>query len=65
MDGLLKGIMGNYNLPSMLSGLISSQSNQNLNQKVSIEAHFPNVTNHFEIEEAFNNLINQASQYVN
>jgi hypothetical protein len=36
-----------------------------LEQQVSIEAHFPNVTNHSEIEEAFNNLINTASQYAN
>ena len=36
-----------------------------LEQNVKIEATFPNVSDHFEIEEAFNTLINQASQYAN
>jgi hypothetical protein len=36
-----------------------------LEQMVSIEAHFPNATDRNEIEEAFNNLINTASQYAN
>ena len=33
-----------------------------LNQNVHIEANFPNVSNSHEIEEAFNNLVNMASQ---
>ena len=37
----------------------------NLQQDVRIEASFPGVSNHTEIEEAFNNLINTASQYAN
>ena len=37
----------------------------NLQQDVHIEASFPNVVEHSEIEEAFNNLINTASQYAN
>ena len=37
-------------------------NSQTLDQNVAIEAHFPNVTNHTEIEEAFNNLVNMASQ---
>lgn len=36
-----------------------------LDQHVTIAAEFPNVTNHLEIEEAFNNLVNRASQYAN
>lgn len=32
-------------------------------QNVNIQASFPNATNHSEIEEAFNNLINRASQF--
>ena len=36
-----------------------------IEQDVHIEAHFPNATDHSEIEEAFNNLINAASQYAN
>ena len=56
---------------SQLGGLLSAPSyreirdNQILEQSVHIEASFPNVTNHSEIEEAFNNLINTASQYAN
>ena len=34
-----------------------------LEQQVTIHAEFPNATSHSEIEEAFNNLINRASQY--
>lgn len=38
---------------------------ENLEQNVTITAQFPNATNHNEIEEAFTNLINKASQYAN
>lgn len=38
---------------------------QVLEQSVTIQAEFPNATDHSEIEEAFNNLINTASQYAN
>ena len=37
-------------------------SNETLEQNVHIEASFPNATNRNEIEEAFNNLVNIASQ---
>ncbi len=36
-----------------------------LQQEVNIHAEFPNVTDHHEIEDALNNLVNRASQYVN
>lgn len=36
-----------------------------LEQNVTIHAEFPNATNHSEIEEAFGNLVNLASQYAN
>jgi hypothetical protein len=36
-----------------------------LEQIVQIQAEFPNVTNRSEIEEAFDTLINRASQYAN
>ena len=36
---------------------------QTIEQQVSITAEFPNATDHSEIEEAFDNLINMASQY--
>ena len=39
--------------------------NGTLEQNVHIDASFPNVSDHNEIEEAFGNLINLASQYAN
>ena len=38
---------------------------QTLEQTVTITAEFPDATDHNEIEEAFNNLLNTASQYAN
>ena len=38
---------------------------QQVEQTVTIHAEFPNAKDHNEIEEAFNNLINRASQYAN
>ena len=40
-------------------------SSQTLEQMVTIHAEFPNAVNHSEIEEAFNTLVNRASQYAN
>lgn len=42
-----------------------SDTSTTLEQKVEIRAEFPNATDHNEIEEAFNTLINRASQYAN
>lgn len=42
-----------------------SSNTETLEQMVTIHAEFPNATNHSEIEEAFNNLVNRASQYAN
>ena len=39
--------------------------NGELEQNVHIDASFPNVTDHNEIEMAFDNLVNRASQYAN
>ena len=36
--------------------------NQDLEQNIHIDANFPNVKNANEIETAFNNLVNLASQ---
>lgn len=51
------------------SGTITSpttdNSNNILEQTVTITASFPNATQHNEIEEAFTTLINRASQYAN
>ncbi len=50
-------------------GLMSSigvrDSEQVIEQQVTIHAEFPNANNHSEIEEAFHNLINTATQYAN
>ena len=55
---------------SQLGGLLKSpsfgnllQQQQTLEQNVKIEASFPNVQNRTEIEEAFETLVNRASQY--
>ena len=52
-----------------LGAILSSpgfvQTDHNFEQNVSIYAEFPSATNHSEIEEAFNNLLNTASQYAN
>ena len=53
-----------YALGGMTPGVLQDMS-QKLEQQVSIVAEFPNATDHNEIEEAFNNLINTASQYAN
>jgi hypothetical protein len=58
-------------LSSQIGGLLSSPSfgygnaAEALEQNVHIEASFPGVQDRNEIEEAFNNLINKASQYAN
>lgn len=44
---------------------ISDLKSETLDQNVHIDATFPNVTDHSEIEAAFDNLINKASQYAN
>ena len=42
-----------------------STNNETLEQKVTITAEFPNATNHSEIEQAFDSLINRAAQFAN
>ena len=44
---------------------IANKEPETLDQNVHIEAHFPNVTSHSEIEEAFTNLVGKASQFAN
>lgn len=41
----------------------SISQDQTIEQQVKIEASFPNATKSSEIEEAFNNLVNRATQY--
>ena len=52
--------LGNIMIP-----WISDLKSETLDQNVHIDATFPNVTDHSEIEAAFDNLINKASQYAN
>lgn len=53
------------NLSLLTSAIGVHDTNQVLEQMVSIEASFPNATDRYEIEEAFNNLVNKAAQYAN
>jgi hypothetical protein len=56
---------------AQLGGLLTTPSIggndtvKTVEQSVRIEASFPGVSDRNEIEEAFNNLINTASQYAN
>ena len=59
-----------HSMSAQLGGILSTPGfhmgdSGTLEQNVKIEASFPNVQDHNEIEEAFNNLINKASQYAN
>ena len=45
------------------SGVMSNS--ESLEQVVTIHAEFPNASDRYEIEEAFNSLVNRASQYAN
>ena len=49
----------------ILAPTVTNSNKETLQQEVNINATFPNVTNHTEIEDALNNLVNRASQYVN
>lgn len=53
------------NLSLLTSAIGVQDTNQVLEQMVSIEASFPNATDRYEIEEAFNSLVNKAAQYAN
>lgn len=55
----------NASLFNLISTQIPNNNTNTLEQKVEITAEFPNVNDRYEIEEAFNNLVNRASQYAN
>ena len=59
----MSGLLNALNNSGAIAQLSGSSTGSILGQDVRITAEFPNVTNHLEIEEAFNNLINRASQY--
>lgn len=58
----LQAMVTSQGLSSLLPGSVSLGTNT-LDQNVHIDATFPNVTDHNEIEEAFHNLIGKASQF--
>lgn len=68
---ILREIADILNTPNFSDLLLKSvftipkNEEQHLIQDVSIQASFPSVTNHLEIEEALNNLINDAAQLIN
>ena len=70
---LLRGIVDTLDVQTasqMMGGILTSPGYNNnysnpIEQNVKIEASFPAVQDRNEIEEAFNNLINKASQYAN
>ena len=71
---MVRDMVGSFDTNQRLDNLLSMATAatgiagpqaQSLEQQVHIEANFPNVQSHTEIELALNNLINSASQYVN
>ena len=61
----LNAFSASQGLSSLLGVGTIKHGGEILQQEVTIHAEFPNATNHSEIEEAFNNLVNTASQYAN
>lgn len=61
----LSNIQANTAMTNALStlGLQGVQNSGTINQNVHIDASFPNVADRYEIEAAFANLVNMASQY--
>lgn len=57
--GVLNGLSSNFN-----AGITYTQSPQDIQQQVQIDANFPNVTSSNEIENAILGLIDQTPQYV-
>lgn len=69
LDNILRTIdlhaMNSQWTPYLASPGISNIGKEALEQMVTIEANFPNATDKYEIEEAFKDLVNLASQYAN
>lgn len=62
----LDNIISNFAMkPFSLGNVINNanSSTEGMEQNITIHADFPNVTERSEIEAAFNNLVNKASQY--
>ena len=61
----LQALMQSFGLLNVGATKIGTLAHTNLEQKVEITAQFPNAIYHDEIKEAFDTLINRASQYAN
>ena len=61
----LNALRNQLSIMPYLPGAYTQGIGETVEQMVQIEAHFPSVTDRNEIEEAFNNLVNTASQYAN
>lgn len=59
----LRASAAQYSLGQLVS-YKPSATEQTVQQEVTIHAEFPNATDHNEIEEAFNQLINQTAQFI-
>ena len=62
---LVRQIAANSYLNTLTPGVInnSQESFNTVQQQVTIDASFPNVSDRNEIEQAFNNLVNRAAQH--
>ncbi len=62
---LVRQIAANSYLDTLTPGVInnSQESFNTVQQQVTIDASFPNVSDRNEIEQAFNNLVNRAAQH--
>ena len=72
--GILRDLVSKIEINSLSAMTASLQTpnkvqpiggSETIQQNITIQADFPGVQSHFEIEEAFNNLSLKASQYVN
>lgn len=62
----LDNIISNFTMKPLTLGNVINNANsstEGMEQNITIHADFPNVTERSEIEAAFNNLVNKASQY--
>ena len=69
MERILR-ILDLQTISSQVGGILTTPAfkntgNQTIEQHIEIEANFPNATDRLEIEEAFKNMANLASQYAN
>lgn len=63
LDNILSNFSLKNDFANALTGLSTSIGKQELDQHVTISATFPNVKQKTEIQEAFKNLMNKASQF--